>query len=243
MPKVPANLLRAKINGQYIACETQCEFNYEIEMRGASAVTSGRWKEVIPGVRSWSMAINAQLLLTAAGGNIQVILNAILTGEILELEFRTDVSLIPELTIVGKAFVSGGGISSVINTNVNWNTTLTGSGPFAFSAGAFNVGFGYTNVNPSGNESSLMPQFFKDVGMLAMDLDFTTASNGNYLYAIVPIALTTVFDEWYNSMLNFGTIPDFVWREPVVVGSNRYYISRDPLYITGEEPNIIFSKS
>lgn len=243
MPKVPGRLLRAKINGEFVSCETSCDFNYEVEMRAASAVTSGRWKEVIPGIRSWSMNINAALMLSAAGSNLQAILNAIMTGEVLDIEFKTDASLIPEFSIVGKAFVSGGNISGATGSNAAWNTTLTGSGPFSFQAGAFNVGFGYSPTDPFGNEESLEPQFFKDVGSVSMDLDFTNDSAGNYLYAIVPVALTTVFDEWYNNMYNFGTIPDFVWREPTVIAGNRYYITRDPLYITSEDSGIIFSKS
>jgi len=243
MPRVPGRLLRAKINGEYIACETSCDFNYEVEMRGASAVTSGRWKEVIPGVRSWGLTLNANLMLSAAGANIQPILNAIMTGEVLDIEFRTDISLVPELAISGKVFVSGGSIGSAVGSNVSWNTSFTGSGPFAYTAGSFNVGFGYSATDPFGDEEELEPQFFKDIGSVSMDLDYTTASAGNYLYAIVPTALTTVFDEWFNNIYNFGTIPDFVWREPVVIGANRYYISRDPLYFTSDESEITFTKS
>jgi len=243
MPKVPGKLLRIKIDGEYISCETSCDFNCEVEMRGASAVTSGRYKEVIPGLRSWSINLNANLLLQASGANVRPIMNAILSGDIIEVEMSTDAVLIQGLSIVGKAHVSTLGISGAASSNVGFNTTLTGSGPIEYMDGSFNVGFGFSATNPFGHEAELVPQFFKDVGLTSMDLNFTTDSAGNYLFAKVPLTLVTVFDEWYASMYNFGTIPDFVWRDPVTVGDYRYYLSRDPLYFTSDDPDIKFTKS
>ena len=124
------NLLGVEFNGNFISCEMSCVFNFEAEMRGASPVTAGRWKEVIPGVRSWSISLDAAMLLRQAGTSVGVILNAFITGEIVSIRFMVKDDQVPNFALTGKAFVSGGSISGAANTLAGWNTTLTGSGKF-----------------------------------------------------------------------------------------------------------------
>lgn len=242
MPKVSGNLLGLEVNGQFIACETSCEFTYEVEMRGASSVISGRWKEVIPGVRSWAVSLNANLMLEAAGANVQPILDAVLSGDVVALRFKTRPLATDELVISGKAFVSNGGISGPVNANANFNTTFTGSGPFSTANdGFFKATFGYTDTDPFGNEINLIPQFSKEfaAGATQIDFDFTKPSAGKFLFAIIPDT-QQIFNLWENSQFNFGQIPDQAWREPVNINGKNYYVSRSRLYITSEVPVIKF---
>ena len=54
----------------------------------------------------------------------------------------------------------------------------------------------------------------------------------------VPVA-ETVKTIWYNTALNNGTIPDSVFRSPIIVGSYRYYVSRVPMSIDSASPVIL----
>jgi predicted secreted protein len=124
------DLLGLEIAGSFVECETSSDFSFETDMRGASAVTSGRWKEVIPGLRSWSITLNAMMLLRMAGTGVNTILNAFLTGEKMGIRFMVKDPNYPNFIISGNAFVQSGTINGQARTKASWNTTLTGSGPF-----------------------------------------------------------------------------------------------------------------
>lgn len=128
--RLSGNLLGLKIKDEYVTCEVSCDFNFETDLRGASPVDSGRWKEWIPGVRSWSLTLNAAMLIKMVGSSVHTVINAFLTGERMYVEFRIKDNDIPNLVLSGNASVQNGGISSSVNTLSSWNTTLQGNGPF-----------------------------------------------------------------------------------------------------------------
>src|SRR5690606_4114988 len=85
--KMSGNLMGLEINGMFIKCEQSCEFTYETDLRSASPVDAGRWKEYVPGVRMWGISLNAGLLFNAIGSGVDTVLNAFLTGELIEVRF------------------------------------------------------------------------------------------------------------------------------------------------------------
>lgn len=128
--KMSGNIMGLEINGTFVKCELACEFTYEADMRAASPVDSGRWKEWVPGVRSWSISLNAAMLFQMVGAGVDVVLNAFLTGELLNIRFVPKRRDVPHIEIKGTVFVRSGGISAVANTRSTWNTVLAGNGPF-----------------------------------------------------------------------------------------------------------------
>lgn len=127
------NIMGLEINGSFIRCELLSEFMFEADMRAASPVDSGRWKEWVPGVRSWNINLNAGMLIQMAGSGVDTVLNAFLTGELVGVRFVPKRIDVPHLEIKGTAFVRSGGISAAAFTRATWNTTLTGNGPFSVS--------------------------------------------------------------------------------------------------------------
>lgn len=123
-------LVGLRINGEYVSCETNCEFNFDVEMLAASAVTSGRWKEFIAGIRSWGMTVDGNLLLASVGADIKTVLSAVLTGEMVELEFRTRGTIAPFFVIAGTALPQSGSITAPGTGKAVWNVVFQGSGPF-----------------------------------------------------------------------------------------------------------------
>lgn len=240
--KLSGNLLALEIDGEFVSCETSCEFSFDNDLRGASATNSGGWKEWISGVKSWSISLNAAMLLASAPSDVTTILNAFLFGSRMRIRFRTRFPGMGSFLVVGYVYVQNGGVGASVNTNSTWNTTLQGDGKFSLTDTEQYIGFwGYRISDPYGDEINLIPQFNKyiDLGTASISLDFTTPSSGNYLFAKIPHG-QPLFNVWENNQFNFGDIPDYVWHDVVTVGGFDYYMSRSPLYITSAVPVITF---
>lgn len=158
--RMSGNLLGVELNGEFVSCEMNCVFTFDAEMRGASPVTAGRWKEVIPGVRSWSIQLDAAMLIRQSGTSVGKILNAFMTGELMNVRFmsKVDPTTTPNFMLSGNAFVSGGSITGAANTKAGWSTTLTGSGPFVVDVNS-NVLFALS----TGNENEVIGDENKNI--------------------------------------------------------------------------------
>lgn len=130
MAGIKGSLIGLKIDGVYVACETSSEFNFEVDMLSASAPDSGRWKSFVAGIRSWSITVSAQLLLSAAGADISTVLNAVLTGAEVDLEFRSKSTVTTSFSISGKALPKTGNIGAGVVGKGSWTVTFQGTGPF-----------------------------------------------------------------------------------------------------------------
>lgn len=124
------NLLGLEINGHFVECELSCDFSFESELLPASPNDSGGWKEFIQGDKSWSISLNAAMLIRQAGTSVNVILNSFLNGDIMNIRYMITDPNVPNFIITGKVYVLNGNISSAANVNSNWNTSLSGNGPF-----------------------------------------------------------------------------------------------------------------
>lgn len=135
-------------------------------------------------------------------------------------------------------------VSGAINYNVylsNYPTIV--SGPFTFKINndiEDSIYFGYTSINPFGNENIPSLQFNKLIikGSTEYTLNFTNNANLNYIIIKEPVTepIKTV---WINTPIyNRGTIPDSKMREAVIIGDYRYYISRVPFSLDITTSNI-----
>lgn len=127
--KMPGNLIGLKIDGNFVDCETSCEVSWETDLLPASPQDSGGWKEYIAGVRSWSVTLNAAMLLRMSGTGLNTILNAFLTGGNMAVRVTTKrQDLYPSFTIYGNVILQNGGLSAAVNSMASWNATLQGNG-------------------------------------------------------------------------------------------------------------------
>lgn len=239
--KIRGKIIGLSVNGKKVQCEISSDFSFDVEMRNASAVTSGRWKEVIPGVRSWQMTVNANLLLSATGTGFVDILNILLSGEMVTVMWATNNG---DFVISGTAYLSGGGSQANVNSTAQWNATFIGSAPLAVNGETpieNTVRWTYQLADPFGDEATLSYKYNKTFNPLlaSLTLDYSKLSTGNYLAFSVPTGYP-VFNIWENNFVNFGVIPDFVWREKVTISGRDIYVSRDPIYFTSEVPTITY---
>lgn len=240
--KLSGNVIGLEIDGKFISCETSCEIRYKSEMIPASAVDDGGWKSFIPGAKDWSVSLNAFMLINSAASDHATILNAFMFGKRVGLRFASKYTSISSFELTGYAYVEDGGINGTVNTTTSYNTTLRGDGPLNPSEGEQVIArYGFRLEDPFGDEGSLVPQFSKtiDPEALSVSLDYTKPSADNYLYAIFPHG-TTLFNKWENNEINFGDIPDFVWRAPYTIGAFDYYVTNAPIYFTSAVPIVTF---
>lgn len=134
---VKGAMIGMRIGDHFVSCETSSSFDFNVEMLPASPVDSGRWASNIPGVRSWNMTVDGNMLLRTVGADIKTVLNSVLTGERLFLEFRTRMGISPEVSISGWAYPNTGGITAPLRGKATWNVNFIGDGAFNVSAEEF----------------------------------------------------------------------------------------------------------
>jgi len=126
---IKGNRINLYFNGLVISCQTTCELAFDAEMIDASAVSSGRWKEVVQGLRSWSFNVNAKTLKNnTSGADIRNVLAAYLSGNRIFMEMKSTTGELNELTFSGYVLVQNGGIQAPNAGPSTWNGSFVGSG-------------------------------------------------------------------------------------------------------------------
>lgn len=126
---VKGSRLNISFNGLNISCQTACELSFDAEMIPASAVTSGRWKEFVAGIRSWSISVNAKLLkANTSGADVRNVIAAYLSGQKVFMEMKTTTGELVELTFSGYVLVQNGGIQGGATGAATWNGSFQGTG-------------------------------------------------------------------------------------------------------------------
>jgi len=79
------------------------------------------------------------------------------------------------------------------------------------------------------------------VNPVSYTLNFGTSATNQWL-AVAELATNTIKTSWFNTVLNYGTIPDSVFRSAVVIGSIRYYVSRIPVVLQTGQYNLTLTE-
>lgn len=126
---IAGNLIGLMINGAFVSCETSAQINFNQVMIPSSAIDSGGWVEFVAGLRSWTIAVNGNLLLEAVPSDIKAIIQ---TGFINQYPMFANFSTSPsediQLSFSGAVLFSQGSISAASTGIANWTATLQGVG-------------------------------------------------------------------------------------------------------------------
>lgn len=126
---IKGNRINLSFNGLNISCQTSCELSFDAEMIGASSVSSGRWKEFVAGIRSWSFTVNANVLkANNTGADVRNVLAAYLSGQRVFMEMKSTTGELIELVFSGYVLVQNGGIQAGNVGAATWNGTFQGTG-------------------------------------------------------------------------------------------------------------------
>ncbi len=137
---IAGNLIGLMINGAFISCETSCQINFNQVMIPSSAIDSGGWSESVAGLRSWTIAVNGNLLLEAVPSDIKAIIQ---TGFINQYPMFANFSTSPsediQLSFSGAVLFSQASISAASTGVANWTCTLNGTGKLTASYQDFSL--------------------------------------------------------------------------------------------------------
>ena len=126
---IAGSFIGLMVNGAFVSCETACQINFNQVMIPSSAIDSGGWAEFVAGLRSWTIAVNGNLLLEAVGSDIKAMIQ---TGYINQYPMFAKFSTYPsediQLSFSGAVLFSQASISAASTGAANWSCTLNGTG-------------------------------------------------------------------------------------------------------------------
>lgn len=128
MAGISGRLMGLQANGILISCEIQSSINFQANMLAASAIDSGRWAEVIAGLRSWTMTIDGQLLAEAVGADFKTLMNLFFSGLPVFLTWGTRPSATTQLSLSGSAVLASGSATGPSKGSSTWNMVFNGTG-------------------------------------------------------------------------------------------------------------------
>lgn len=131
------SLIGLNINGAAVSCETNSEFNFNQQMIPAASTTSGRASEFVAGKYDWSLTVDGNMLLVTVGADIKTVLDAVLSGEQMALEWTTNAGITPFFKLTGNAYPQTGDIVAPSDDLATWSVTFIGNGPFAVDSEEF----------------------------------------------------------------------------------------------------------
>jgi hypothetical protein len=103
------------------------------------------------------------------------------------------------------------------------------------------ISWGYFDTDPLAAVDTATMQFslLYPSGTNSFSLNFTNAANLKWL-VLKEASTQPVKTSWINTIFNYGTMPDSVFRAPVVIGAFRYYVSREPVVLDATYPVLKF---
>lgn len=129
------------------------------------------------------------------------------------------------------------------STNDSFDVIITKYGPLLPSTNVV-IEWGYFSSDPYatiGSESFQFSALYIS-GSNTLALNFTSAGDEKYLVLKEPIN-QPVKTTWMNTIFNYGTIPDSVFRAATVISGFRYYVSRIPVVLDSTNFSIIFGNA
>lgn len=125
MAKKNGRTLVIKIDGVPVAAEQDCELTFSREMIDVTSKDSNSNRELIVGLKSWSVSCNALVDFLATHG-AHTFSNAVNNGTLVTVLLTDGVSGQTEFT--GSAYPAEFSISSTNEDAVTWSGTLEGTG-------------------------------------------------------------------------------------------------------------------
>lgn len=129
------------------------------------------------------------------------------------------------------------------STNSPFDVIVTKYGP-SFPAESVVIEWGYFSSDPYATINSETFQFsaLYVSGSNTLGLNFTGSGDEKYLVLKEPIS-QPVKTTWQNTIYNYGTIPDSVFRAYTEISGFRYYVSRIPVVLDSTTFIIIFGNA
>lgn len=121
-------LMGLSADGNFISCETNAEMHFDTEMIPASSVSSGYFREKVPGKQDWRMQVDGNLLKRAMASDFKTLFTSWRNRQPVQLQFRTRPWVDQYLIFEGEAWVQQGSLLAPIRGLSNWTIVFDGNG-------------------------------------------------------------------------------------------------------------------
>lgn len=126
--KLYGKMMGVTVDGDFISCELESTLYFDKDMVPVSSVKSGKWGEVVPGKRSWSITVNMALLKSKAPQDFKTLYDAYFDDTLLQVSFRTRLSVDQYLIFEGQGYLKSGDASAPRSGLATGNMVIVGSG-------------------------------------------------------------------------------------------------------------------
>lgn len=137
--RVQGMLMGVSLGGVAVQCETEADFSYTIDMLPATNPSEGRWRRFIPGVQTWNVTVNGNLLLESLGADFKTLVESAKNGERLLLRFGTITGVEPAYGIEGYVYPSNLVLGATNTDLATWTVTFQGDGAFETTGDMFSA--------------------------------------------------------------------------------------------------------
>lgn len=129
-------IIGIKVDGEFVPCETGCDFSVDGERIATSSKENGSWRNSIAGYRSWKVGVNGNLVINGSPAGAMLLTRAIILG--------TNVQLIMTMRITNAEIMTITGTVGTTNITINAPSVglATWSGSFE-GVGAFTLDYSY----------------------------------------------------------------------------------------------------
>ena len=114
------------IDGTLIAHATNGTLNVSMSPRDTTSKDSGGWKTVLPGLKEWSIDVDALLAYDSANEMQSDLFTLLSNGTQVTVKFSTEATADDRYT--GSAYVTGTPITAGVEDNATYSASLVGDG-------------------------------------------------------------------------------------------------------------------
>lgn len=130
--KILGQVLRVLLGTELIECEDGFELTIDGEEIDVSCKGSGDWGDTLAGTKTWSLAVNAKLVMDSTNAGFFEMVENLILGTELPVELASHdglASVVGDRFLSGTAVVTSTSLSGNRNEAATWTATLSGRGP------------------------------------------------------------------------------------------------------------------
>lgn len=126
-------IIGIKVDGEFVPCETGCDFSVDGERIATSSKENGSWRNSIAGYRSWKVGVNGNLVINGSPAGAMRLIRSIMFGQDVQLIMTMRVSNAEVMTITGYAGTTNITINAPSVGAATWSGAFDGVGEFTLA--------------------------------------------------------------------------------------------------------------
>lgn len=126
-------IIGIKIGGEFVPCETSCDFSIDGERISVASKENGSWRKSIAGYRSWRVGVTGNLVINNNPAGAMALITAIMNGVNVQLIMTMRITNAEVMTITGNAGTTNVTINAPSTGVATWSGSFDGVGEFTLA--------------------------------------------------------------------------------------------------------------